>query len=90
MHFSCLYVGNFLSGKLLTDQSDESDTADENETYHQLLESDTEQSPDELETQKYHQDDIHKEEATAGSFLASLQEDIEKGKAAKIQIGKSA
>ena len=88
MHFSCLYVGNLLSGKLLAEQSDESDTADENETYHQLLESDTEQSADELETQKYHQGDIHKEEAA--SFLASLQEDIEKGKAVKQQIGKSA
>ena len=84
-----MYVGNLLSGKLLAEQSDESDTADENETYHQLLESDTEQSADELETQKCHQGDIYKEEATAGSFLASLQEDIEKGKAAKQQIGKS-
>lgn len=84
-----MYVGNLLSGKLLAEQSDESDTADENETYHQLLESDTdEQSADELETQKYHQGDIHKDEATAGIIIASLQEDIEKGKAAKQQIGK--
>ena len=88
MHISCLYVGNLLSGKLLAEQSDESDTADENETYHQLLESDTEQSADELETQKYHQGDIHKDEATAGIIIASLKEDIEKGKAAKQQIGK--
>ena len=84
-----MYVGNLLSGKLLAEQSDESDTADENETYHQLLESDTdEQSADQLETQKYHQGDIHKDEATAGIIIASLQEDIEKGKAAKQQIGK--
>ena len=84
-----MYVGNLLSGKLLAEQSDESDTADENETYHQLLESDTdEQSADELETQKYHQGDIHKDEATAGIIIASLQEDIKKGKAAKQQIGK--
>ena len=84
-----MYVGNLLSGKLLAEQSDGSDTADENETYHQLLESDTdEQSADQLETQKYHQGDIHKDEATAGIIIASLQEDIEKGKAAKQQIGK--
>ena len=81
-------LGNLLSGKLLAEKSDESDTADENEAYHQLLESDTEQSADELETQKYHQADTHKDEATAGIIIASLQEDIEKGKAAKQQIGK--
>jgi len=50
--------------------------------------SEEEEECDDNETQKYNQGDLQKDEATAEIFLASLQEDIEKGKAAKDQIGK--
>ena len=78
--FSCLCVGNLLSGKLQSDESESYSGGSEGDTSSEL-------SAGEL-SEEYHQDDIHKDEATAKNFLTSLQEDIEKGRAAKQQIGK--
>ena len=83
--FSCWCVGNLLS-ESEGDTSSVGTNSDSELSAGEL--SEEEEECDDNETQKYNQGDLQKDEATAEIFLASLQEDIEKGKAAKDQIGK--
>ena len=83
--FSCWCIGNLLS-ESESDTSSVGASSDSDLSAGEV--SEEEEECDDNKTQKYNQGDLQKDDATAEIFLASLQEDIEKGKAAKDQIGK--